>query len=82
VYATWTVFNFSCGSSGSDFCSGTIFGSLSTDHGLTWSTPEEISGSSATLCFFGNFFDPTRSPNSCDFDQGSEPATQPNGNLV
>ncbi|MFL6606539.1 MAG: hypothetical protein ACJ8R9_35140 [Steroidobacteraceae bacterium] len=81
VYATWTVFNFTCGATGSDFCSGTIYGSMSTDHGLTWSTPEEISGVSP-LCFFGNQFDPTRSPNSCDFDQGSEPAAQPNGNLV
>lgn len=82
VYATWTVFNFSCGPSGNGFCSSTIFGSMSTDHGLTWSTPEEISGSSSTLCFFGNFFDPTRSANSCDFDQGSDPAPQPNGDLV
>ena len=82
VYATWTVFNFTCGSSGTDFCSGTIYGSMSTDHGLTWSTPEEISGTAPNLCFFGNQFDPSRSPNSCDFDQGSEPASQPNGNLV
>jgi hypothetical protein len=82
VYATWTVFNFTCGTSGADFCSATIFGAMSTDHGLTWSTPQEISGSSPTLCFLGNNFDPTRSPSSCDFDQGSEPAAQPNGNLV
>ncbi len=82
VYATWTVFNFSCGPSASAFCSAPIFGSMSTDHGFTWSTPEEISGSSSTLCFFGDFFDPTRSPNACDFDQGSDPASQPNGDLV
>ena len=82
VYATWTVFNFTCAPNGLSYCSSTIFGSMSTDHGLTWSTPEEISGSSETLCFFGNFFDPTRSPNACDFDQGSDPASQPNGNLV
>jgi hypothetical protein len=82
VYATWTVFNISCGPSASAYCSSTIFGSMSTDHGLTWSTPEEISGSSTTLCFFGDAFDPTRSPNSCDFDQGSDPAPQPNGDLV
>jgi hypothetical protein len=82
VYATWTVFNFTCAPNGNSFCSGTIFGSMSTDHALTWSTPEEISGSSTTLCFFGNAFDPKRSPNSCDFDQGSDPAPQPNGNLV
>jgi hypothetical protein len=82
VYATWTVFNFSCGPKANAYCSSTIFGSLSTDHGLTWSTPEEISGSSSTLCFLGNFFDPKRSPSSCDFDQGSDPAAQPNGDLV
>jgi hypothetical protein len=82
VYATWTVFNFTCGPTGNGFCSGAIFGSMSTDHGLTWSTPEEISGSSSALCFFGNLFDPARSPNACDFDQGSDPAAQPNGNLV
>jgi hypothetical protein len=82
VYATWTVFNFTCGTSGSGYCSSTIYGSVSTDHGFTWSTPEEISGSSQTLCFFGNAFDPTRSPNSCDLDQGSDPAPQSNGDLV
>jgi hypothetical protein len=82
VYATWTVFNFTCGTSGSDYCSSTIYGSVSTNHGLTWSTPEEISGSSPTLCFFGDAFDPKRSPNACDFDQGSDPAPQPNGDLV
>jgi hypothetical protein len=82
VYATWTVFNFTCGASGAGFCSNTIFGSMSTDHGLTWSTPQEISGSSPTLCFGGDTFDPKRSPDSCDFDQGSDPAPQPNGDLV
>jgi hypothetical protein len=55
---------------------------MSTDHGLTFSTPEEISGNSPTLCVFGNFFDPSRNPNDCDLDQGSDPAVQPNGDLV
>lgn len=82
VYATWTVFNISCGPNGDQQCASPIFGSMSTDHGLTWSTPEEISGSSSTLCVLGNEFDPTRSPDSCDFDQGSDPAPQPNGDLV
>jgi hypothetical protein len=82
VYATWTVFNVTCGPQGIGYCSSPIFGSMSTDHGLTWSTPEEISGSSTTLCFFGNFFDPTQSPSACDFDQGSDPAPQPDGDLV
>jgi len=78
VYVTWTVFQV--GSNGC--CSSPIYGSMSTDHGLTFSTPEEISGSSPTLCFFGNAFDPSRSPNACDFDQGSDPAVLPNGDLV
>jgi hypothetical protein len=82
VYATWTVFNFSCGPKADAYCSAPIFGSMSTDHGFTWSTPEEISGSSTGLCFFGDAFDPTRSPSACDFDQGSDPAPQPNGDLV
>ena len=51
------------------FCSNKIYGSMSTDHGVTWSTPEAISGTSAALCSLGNFFDPTDSPNACDLDQ-------------
>src|SRR5215472_2547378 len=82
VYATWTVFNFTCGPHRNGFCSSDIFGSMSTDHGLTWSTPEEVSGISPTLCFFGDFFDHKRNPHACDNDQGSDPAPQPNGDLV
>ena len=49
VYVTWTVFRFdpSCEGGTPDvpaFCRSPIFGSMSTDHGFTWSTPEEISG--------------------------------------
>ena len=72
---------FGCGPGGG-YCSSAIFGSMSTDHGVHWSTPEEISGNSPSLCFFGNFFDPSRSPNDCDFDQGSDPVVLPSGNLV
>jgi hypothetical protein len=79
VYVTWTIFRFDCPSG---FCSATIFGSMSTDHGVHWSTPEEISGSSPTLCFLGNFFDSRRDPHSCDLDQGSDPAVLPTGDLV
>ena len=89
VYITWTVFRFSpnCGpqpNPGGEerFCSSPIFGSMSTDHARTWSTPEEISGTSTVLCFFGDFFDPTRSPSACDFNQGSDPKPLPNGDLV
>ncbi len=81
VYVTWTVFRFGCGPN-AGYCSSPIFGSMSTDHGLTFSTPEEISGNSPTLCFFGNFFDSTRKPHDCDFDQGSDPIVRPNGDLV
>jgi hypothetical protein len=80
VYVTWTVFRFGCQPFG--LCSNPIYGSMSTDHGLTFSTPEEISGNSPALCFFGNFFDPSRNPNDCDLDQGSDPAVLPNGDLV
>jgi hypothetical protein len=87
VYVTWTVFRFGARCLGGSpaapaFCSSAIFGSMSTDHGVTWSTPEEISGSSASLCFGGNFFDPTRSQHDCDFDQGSDSRPMADGSLV
>jgi hypothetical protein len=78
AYVTWTVFNFDAAG---NYKSSPIFGSMSTDGGFTWSTPQEISGTSDTLCFFGDFFDPTRSPHSCDFDQGSYSVALPNGDL-
>jgi hypothetical protein len=86
VYLTWTVFKFgtTCGHPADgtlQFCSNAIFGTMSTDHAVTWSAPEEISGSSP-LCSFGNFFDPSRTFNTCDLDQGSDPVTLANGNLV
>src|SRR5215471_12890958 len=86
VYLTWTVFKFgtTCGAPPDgtlQFCSNAIFGTMSTDHAVTWSQPEEISGRSS-LCSFGNFFDPSRNANDCDLDQGSDPVVLPNGNLV
>ncbi|HZT92078.1 MAG TPA: sialidase family protein [Gaiellaceae bacterium] len=88
VYVTWTVFRFGPDClGGSDvapaFCESPIFGSMSTDHGHTWSTPQEISGSAPGLCSFGDFF--TQNPanaNDCNFDQGSSPVVLPNGDLV
>lgn len=89
VYVTWTVFRFSpkCGPQPNpdgvaSYCSSPIFGSMSTDHALTWSTPEEISGASSALCSFGNALDPTRNANACDFNQGSDPIVRPDGSLV
>jgi hypothetical protein len=78
VYVTWTVFRMNAQG---DVLRSPIFGSMSTDGANTFSTPEEISGNSPTLCFFGNAFDPTQSPNQCDFDQGSDPVVLPNGDL-
>jgi hypothetical protein len=54
---------------------------MSTDGARTFSTPEEISGTSATLCFFGNAFDPSLSEHKCNFDQGSYSVALPNGDL-
>jgi hypothetical protein len=78
VYVTWTIFRFSTGGS---YQQSPIFGSMSTDGGRHFSTPEDISGSSDTLCFFGDFFDPTLSEHKCDFNQGSNPTVLPNGDL-
>jgi len=87
VYVTWTVFKSSplCGAppDGKErYCSSPIYGSMSTNHGRTWSTPELISGTSDALCSFGNFF--THLPadvHACNFDQGSEPSVLPNGDV-
>jgi hypothetical protein len=86
VYVTWTVFKFgpNClggSDTGPAFCESPIYGSMSTDHAHTWSTPQEISGSAPALCSFGNAFSPTAGPNDCNFDQGSNPVVLPNGDL-
>ena len=80
VYTTWTVFRFDEVSG--QYEQSPIFGSMSTDHGIHWSTPEDISGSSDALCFFGGAL--TGNPadeHKCDFDQGSDPVVLPNGDL-
>jgi hypothetical protein len=87
VYLTWTVFKFGPDCLGGTdtapaFCESPIFGSMSTDHGITWSTPEEISGAAPGLCQFGDVF--TQNPanaNDCNFDQGSYSVALPNGDL-
>jgi len=79
VYVTWTAFRFTATG---DYQQGPIFGSMSTDGGRHFSTPEDISASSDTLCSFGNFFDPTLSEHKCDFNQGADPTVLPNGDLV
>ncbi|MDX6517538.1 MAG: hypothetical protein QOF50_384 [Gaiellaceae bacterium] len=87
VYVTWTVFRFGdvcdgvTGDGEAGYCESPIFGSMSTDHGHTFSTPELVSGTSTALCSFGNAFDPASPPSACNFDQGSDPITLPNGDL-
>lgn len=82
IYVTWTIFNFTCGPQHNLNCESPIFGSMSTNHGLTWSTPEEISGRNPALCVRGDRR--TGNPadaNKCNFDQGSDPVVLPNGDL-
>jgi hypothetical protein len=86
VYVTWTalLFDARCftpDTNPAGFCSAAIYGSMSTDHAVTWSTPEEISGASL-LCFQGNVFDPTRPPNACDIDEGPDLTAMPDGSVV
>jgi hypothetical protein len=87
VYVTWTVFRFGANCLGGTpdapaECEQPIFGSMTTDQGHHWSTPEEISGVSDTLCFFGNFFQPSLNEHSCNLDHGPDPTVLPNGDLV
>jgi hypothetical protein len=79
VYVTWTIFK--ADPTGTQFFESPIYASMSTDHAKTWSTPEEISGVSPTLCSFGNAFNTSLPADSCNFDQGSDPVTLANGDL-
>jgi hypothetical protein len=87
VYLTWTVFKYGADCLGGTdtapaFCESPIYGSMSTDHGVTWSTPEEISGAAPGLCQFGDVFTGnSANANDCNFDQGSYSVVLPNGDL-
>jgi hypothetical protein len=74
VYVTWTVFTFAAGLV---YVQSPIYGSMSTDGGVSWSTPEEISGFDLQLCPF-----PVTIPGTCNANQGSDPIVLPNGDLV
>jgi hypothetical protein len=82
VYSSFTRFNFTCGPNGDGYCYSKIALSMSTDHGFTWSTPQQISGSSKPLCVLGNTFDPSESASACNLNGHSDMAVLPNGNLV
>jgi hypothetical protein len=82
VYETWTNFDQSCPPEEFGFCEAPVYGSMSTDHGFTWSTPEQISGSNADVCQFGDFFNPDLDPASCNFNGHSDIAVLPTGDIV
>jgi hypothetical protein len=82
VYFTWTVFDFSCGPNQDEYCESPIWGSMSTDHGFTWSTPEKISGINPAVCTLGNSFNPDLDPGSCNLDGHSDLVVRPNGELA
>jgi len=65
VYMTWTRFN-------AEGHSPIYFGQ-SSDGGATWSTPVEISGSSASICPLPEGI--------CNDDQGSDPVVGPDGTI-
>jgi hypothetical protein len=81
VYVTWTIFDFSCGPNGIDYCESPIFFTRSEDGGVTWSDPLEISGDNPDVCDFGDLFDETESPSACNFSQGSYPLVGPDGTI-
>jgi hypothetical protein len=82
VYFTWTVFDFTCGKTHDQYCQSRIFGSMSTDHGFTWSTPEPISGANRSLCVLGNAFRGSLNPHACNFNGHSDLVVEPNGALA
>lgn len=85
VYVTWSLFSFDercrTDDNPSGQCGSPIYGSMSTDHAQTWSTPELVSKPSPT-CAAGTSADPAASANACDNNQGSDPVVLPNGDLA
>jgi hypothetical protein len=81
VYSTFTVFDFTCGATHDQYCSSRIFASMSTDHGVTWSTPQAISSAKRGICELGNSVDPSVSPASCNFNGHSDVAVLADGDL-
>jgi hypothetical protein len=81
VYVTWTLFDFGCGPEAVDYCESPIVLSRSTDGGVTWSDPVEISGVNPDICDFGDLFRPTEDVHACNFSQGSYPLVGPDGTI-
>lgn len=77
IYVTWTHYT-PCGTPASGCETAAIYSAYSSDHGQTFSTPQSISGTSATLC--PNALNPA-TPNACDNDQFSNPVVGADGSL-
>jgi len=73
TYLTWTAFKSANGVT----LESPIWESHSSDGGLSWSTPQEISGSNSSLCTF-QVDGPT---SECDEDQFSVPSVGPDGTV-
>jgi Neuraminidase (sialidase) len=73
TYVTWTAFTTINGVT----TQSPIAESHSDDGGLTWSSPQVISGSNAALCTF----QADGPAGACDEDQFSVPTVAPNGNV-
>jgi hypothetical protein len=82
VYETWTNFDQSCPPETYGYCESPIYGSMSTDHGFTWSTPEQISGANPAMCNYGDTFNPDLDPHSCNFNGHSDIGVLPSGDIV
>lgn len=73
TYLTWTAFLSAAGLT----LESPIMESHSDDGGLTWTTPQEISGSSSALCTF----QADGPASQCDEDQYSVPSVGPDGTV-
>lgn len=76
VYATWTRFEFD---SQDNYLESPIFFSASRNGGLSWSTPQEISGRNTALCTFSGT--PLANDGRCREDQFSSPVVGPDGTI-
>jgi hypothetical protein len=73
TYITWSSFESAAGA----YVRSPIFESHSDDGGLSWSRPQEISGSNAALCTF----QASGPANQCDENQFSVPTVGPDGTV-
>jgi hypothetical protein len=76
LYVTWTRFDFDEGGTG--FVDSPIVVAYSDDQGRHWSTPQEISGASPSLCAFQT----GDADGACDEDQFSVPVVDPRNGTV